>query len=141
MDKEVKEKEEEKQKTVLNIGRYVFKDGKYEYVKKGGEEEEKEDEEEGEVQPERVSSKYSFCYSTASSSKKEKSKEEEDDEGDKETPGERKYQFGGRYAYVGGKYVYIKDGQKAPTEEDVYRESFLHKKAEASSNCLLFPLY
>ena len=137
VEKEVKEEEEEEKpekKPVLNIGRYVFKDGKYEYVKKGGEEEKGEDEE---VQPERVSSKYSFCYSTTSSSKKEKSKEEED-EGDKETPGERKYQFGGRYVYLGGKYVYIKDGQKTPTEEDVYRGSFLHKKAEASSSYTSF---
>lgn len=116
-----------KKKKVLGTGKYVFRDGKYQYVKEEEVEEEEVEEEAPSQTTERVSSKYSYSYTT----NEEKTKNEKE-EREEETPGEEqpKYKFGGRYVYVGGRYVYVKDGQQPPSENDVYTESYIRKRAE-----------
>lgn len=121
-------------------GKYVFKDGKYVYVT-----EEEEKSKEGEPS----SSKYSFSqqktseekvdnkekedtYSnsnTSTESSKENSQEAKQAEQEEETP---KLNFG-KYVFIGGRYVYVKEGEKVP-EKAQPEESYIRKKAQVHVN-------
>lgn len=90
-------------------GRYVFKDGKYVYIS----------EEEEEKQTPNVSSKYSFNYTKEKEyqrgedeqeRRRREAREREQAKKEKEEPSAEPRSSFGRYMYIGGKYVYVKDG-------------------------------